>query len=142
MIIKFFTTYSSSEKELLVKITISDEKHNELFEKIINLQNQHNIIEVEFDLLKFSSQDIIAKFSTANLNISNHPLIIDNILLDDFYSHKKITHSAKQQFDEEFLSHAEKNNISINHTSDNNCLSFTGSLVYKFLWPFVKNIQI
>lgn len=142
MNIKFFTDCVQSVEPLFVtfKIESSDQL---LFEKTINLQDTINVVDATFDLLNFNRQQVVADISTNDNGIIRTPLTIDRIELDNFYSQDKITYSAKQNFSAKFLSHADNNNIFLDLTTkDNNCLNFTGSLVYNFVWPFFKNVQV
>jgi hypothetical protein len=141
MNIKFFTNHVRSVEPLFVnfKIKSSDQL---LFEKTINVQDTINVVDATFNLLNFNEQVVVADISTNNNSIIHNPLIINTIELDNFYSQGKITYSAKQNFNTEFLNYADKNDIFLDlTTNDNNCLNFTGSLVYKFVWPFFKNVQ-
>ena len=139
MNIKFFVNYPPTDAPLLVELKIKT-SNQIVFQKTINLQDKIDVIDATFDILNFNQQTITAQFTSSDFKITRHQLVIKNIKLDNFYSLAKITHSASRKFDERFLTYAKKNKIFLDlTTTDDNCLNFTGSLVYTFIWPFFKN---
>jgi hypothetical protein len=140
--IKFIVTHLVSPRPLIVDVNISVDKQI-LFHKTINLQNTIEIIDASFSLLTLNQQNIIVSFNTNDFSILTNQLIIKNIILDNFYSSPKVTHSASRQFSNEFLSYSKEKKIFLDlDVNDNDTLNFTGSLVYNFVWPFFKNTHI
>jgi hypothetical protein len=136
MIINFEFEHNISSKDLLVQVQIS----SELIE--LNLAHQIKPLRVEFEL-PLHNQTVTVTFLCNDPHIVNFPLLITNIVLDDFYKSKNILHKGTPVFDQRFLELAKQKNIYLDPTvNDSNRLDFTGKLVYQYTWPFYKNLFI
>lgn len=141
MNIKFLIDYPCSQKKLPVNIILQDADHNILQQTQIDLQTKHTIVELLFDFPPTKYTNLTISFSTTELDIIHSPIVVKSIELDNFYSLSSITHSARREFTEEFLTYAKEKNIYLDlSTVNDNCLSFVGKLIYMFKWPFYRNI--
>lgn len=139
--IDFYLSFDVPQKNLFCTLCVQDHKNTELITNYVNLADGKRHIRLEIKNTNPVHLDI--KFSTQDPNIVNTPLVIDNIMLDDFFSSTSIVYSGKCHYDREFISYAEENKLYLdNDLSDSNCLNFTGSLVYRVSWPFYKNIFV
>jgi hypothetical protein len=111
-----------------------------IFQKTINLQEDIDVVDADFDLFHYDRQYVVVDIGTDNFEIVNHQLTVEKIILDDFYSKKQLTCLAKKMFDKLFLQYTDKNKIFLDWNNNNNCLNFTGKLSYQLTWPFYKNI--
>lgn len=140
MVIKFFLDHDCSKDPLFVDISVMSMGAC-LFNQTLDLSKKYSVLDINFNLAEFNYQKLTILFSTDNFNILQYPLTISNIILDNFYFSKSITHSASRNFNQKFLDYSKKENIYLDtSTNDDNCLNFTGSLVYTVKWPFFKNI--
>ena len=135
MIISIELDYPISKEPVLVEIKSSG----------ISLEADLSLppkkLHLELDL-PIRNQTIELIFCCDDLRIMRHPVTITNIVLDRFYQSPSILHRGCIEFDQKFLSLAEENNMHLDHlVTDSNRLDFTGKLVYKFVWPFYKNIH-
>ena len=135
MIITIGINYPISSKNLLVKI---ESPANEV---VLDLSQPLSTVELEFDL-PIQNQVIDLKFCCDDLDIINHPVTVTNITLDNFYQYNSaLVYRGIPEFDQQFLLLAEQKNMFLDPTvNDSNRLDFTGKLVYKFVWPFYKNL--
>ena len=67
-----------------------------------------------------------------------NPVFITNIVLDDFYNHKKLIYTTDYSYSDDYIQWAKQKNISLSKEY-NNTLFFTGSISYTFVWPFFRN---
>lgn len=111
------------------------------FDSTLNLNKLNTELSIIFNIDEIVPQTLTLMLSTQDHNIVNYPLVISNIVLDEFYSMDHILHSGHPKFDNNFLTHAKRNNFHLdNNICDANRLDFTGTLFYYFKWPFYKNI--
>jgi hypothetical protein len=136
MIIDFYFDHYIAVPVINVKV-YSD--YTELSVKDINGLCQHYRVDLGSDRLE--PQVIQVEFSTDDPTIINNPLVVSKIVLDDFYSLSKFVYTGKSIFDNWFCEYAGQNNINLDQNiNDNNCLNHTGKLIYKFNWPFFRNL--
>ena len=134
MIISVDFEYLLSTTSLLVSVVAPN---NNI---LLDLSKTTKTITLNFEL-PLCNQLVDLKFCCKDIRIVNHPLTINNIVLDNFYQFDGILYRGKPSFDQKFLSLAKKRNMHIDPTaSDSNRLDFTGELVYTFRWPFYKNV--
>jgi hypothetical protein len=134
MIISVDVDYPISDKSLLVQIEAVDKK------VILDLSQPTKTLALEFDLT-ICNQTVELKFCCDDLRIFDYPLTIVDIALDNFYRSPGILYRGHPEFDQQFLSFAMQKNMYFDPTiSDSNRLDFTGQLVFKFVWPFYKNL--
>ena len=132
--------HSISSIPLLIDVALTS-NDGMLFEDTINLNTTNTSLLIPFNIKKKVPQKLKLVFLTTNHDIVKHPLILTNIVLDDFYSIDKILYSGHSEFDHNFLVYAKENQILLEENiCDTNRLDFTGNLVYYFEWPFYKNI--
>jgi len=140
MNILFDFEHSVSTTPLLIDVCLTG-NNGVLFKDTINLNKPNTHLSILFDITKIEPQKLKLSFLTNNHNIIDHPLIITNILLDDFYSLDKILYSGHSKFNDNFLKYAKQNQIMLEENiCDTNQIDFTGELIYYFEWPFYKNI--
>ena len=140
MNILFDFEHSVSTTPLLIDVCLTSD-NKVLFKNAINLSNPLTHLPILFDITEVVPQKLKLSFSTIDHNIINHPLIITNILLDNFYSLDKILYSGHSNFDNNFLTYAKQHQMFLEENiCDTNQLDFTGELIYYFEWPFYKNI--
>ena len=140
MNILFDFEHSVSTTPLLIDVCLTG-NNGVLFKDTINLNKPNTCLSILFNITKIEPQKLKLSFLTNDHNIIDHPLIITNILLDDFYSLDKILYSGHPTFDNNFLTYAKQNQIVLEENiCDTNQLNFTGELAYYFEWPFYKNI--
>lgn len=126
--------YTPSSSSLLVYISCAD------ILEIVDLNKKVKTLKFNFDL-PICNQVVILKLYCKNLDIVKHPITVSNIILDDFYQGPKILYRGCPNYDQQFFLHAEQNHMYLDPTvTDASRLDFTGTLCYKFDWPFYKNI--
>jgi hypothetical protein len=129
-----------STTPLLIDVCLTN-NNRILFKDTLNLNKPNYHLSILFDIAKIEPQKLKLSFLNNDHNIINHPLIITNILLDNFYSLDKILYSGHSKFDNNFLTYAKQNQIVLEENiCDTNQINFTGELTYYFEWPFYKNI--
>lgn len=82
-----------------------------------------------------TNTDISIGLTCNDLKIHRHPLIVSCLELDNFYQLKTYAFKGTNVYDQKFLDYSKLHNLYIEDQSDNNCLFFTGSLVYKISTP-------
>jgi hypothetical protein len=143
MNLKFVVSHVTCTQPLIVELAIATAGHQQLLKKNINLQDNKPTIDVDIKDFEFNDHDLYVSFTTTDFNIINVPLTIDQTILDNFYSMKKLVYAGVRKFDQPFLDYADNKKMYLDPTvTDDNCLQFTGSLVYSFKWPFFKNIFV
>jgi hypothetical protein len=134
MIISVDVDYPVSNKSLLIEICFPANI------VLLDLSQDIKTLLLEFKL-PIQKQTIDLKFCCKDLRIVDHPLTITNIVLDDFYQSDSILYRGCPEFDQQFLLLSDQKKIYLDFdVSDSNRLDFTGNLVYKFIWPFYKNV--
>jgi hypothetical protein len=141
MNIELFLKYPDNTPDIVINFAVKDKTSTMLAETSITLQNHINSVKLNFELSTFDKQDIWLHVNTKDSKILNFPLEIIDIVLDNFYSRPGLIYSGSNHYDSWFLSFAEQKKMWLDpHVCDNNLLFFTGTLKYKFVWPFFKNI--
>ena len=136
---KFVVSHATCTRPLIVELAIATANHQWLLKKNINLQDNEPTIDVDIKDFKVDDHDLYVSFTTTDFNIINVPLTVDQTILDNFYSMK--VYAGVRKFDQPFLDYADNKKMYLDPTvTDDNCLQFTGSLVYSLKWPFFKNI--
>jgi hypothetical protein len=134
MIISVDVDHPISNKNVLVQVETVDNN------AILDLSKHTKTLTLEFNL-PICNQTVELRFCCDDLQIVDYPLTITNIVLDNFYQSPSILYRGQPKFDQQFLSFAMQKNMYLDLTvNDSNKLDFTGQLVYKFAWPFYKNL--
>ena len=141
MIIHLDISHEISHNSLLVSFKLSDETSKLLTLQNIDLKNKNTEINLLFELDHFRKQDIFLSIECVNSDIIKFPVTIRCVILDNFYSLPKITYKTISNFDKNYLQYIKNIGLELDlNASNSTFLNFTGSLDYKFIWPFFQNI--
>jgi hypothetical protein len=82
-----------------------------------------------------TNTDIFIKLHCEDEKIYYSPVTVSLIEFDNFYQLKTFTYFGKNIYDQKFLDYIKSKNLFVEDQNNNNCLFFTGSLVYKIITP-------
>jgi len=134
MKIEFKIDYRCCANPILVTVT---NPHNDV---VLDLSQCKKTLMLDMTL-PIQKQIIQVTFNCDDITIVDHPVTINDILLDDFYRFDRVLYSGTPEFDQKFLDYASSRQMSLDPAvNDSNRLDFTGRLIYKFVWPFYHNI--
>lgn len=126
--------YYKASKSLKINATVSADG-NVLARTDITTESS-GVITLSADLDFNVKADL--SISTDNNEIYNNYVLVEFIEFDNFLKLKSFTFNGTNKYDQNFLDYVKTNRVFLEEQTNNNCLFFTGSLVYTISSPLSR----